>query len=146
GKPAYIILKMNSLVDEGIINALYRAGKAGVEVKLIVRGICCLIPSDKGKSDNIQAISIVDKFLEHARIYIFANAGKEKMFMGSADMMTRNLDHRVEVCFPILSQHVRDEIRALIDIQLQDNVKARIIDPYQINEIGRASCREIVKS
>jgi polyphosphate kinase len=134
GKPAYIKMKMNSLVDDEIIMKLYQASNAGVKVDLIVRGICCLVPGIARQSQNIHAISIVDKYLEHARIYIFCNDGKEKMFMGSADMMTRNLDNRVEVCFPILSAHIREELNALIDIQLSDNTKSRILDAYQINE------------
>ena len=134
GLPAYIIMKMNSLVDEEIIKKLYQASNAGVRIDLIVRGICCLVPGVEKQSANIHAISIIDKYLEHARVYIFCNGGKEKMFMGSADMMTRNLDNRVEVCFPLLSPHVREEISAMIRIQLSDNTKARILDPYQINE------------
>lgn len=134
GKQAYIIMKMNSLVDTEVIDKLYEASKAGVRVDLIIRSICCLVPGEKGKSENINAISIVDKFLEHARIYIFANGGREKMYMGSADMMTRNLDHRVEVVFPVLSREVQDELNNLIRIQLSDNSKARILDPFQINE------------
>ncbi len=134
GLKAYIIMKMNSLVDTELIEKLYDASRAGVRIDLIVRGICCLTPGVKGQSENIHAISIVDKFLEHARIYIFANGGKEQMYMGSADMMTRNLDSRIEVCFPILSNHIKEELRELINIQLSDNTKARILDAYQINE------------
>jgi polyphosphate kinase len=134
GKEAYVLMKMNSLVDLEIIEKLYTASNAGVRIDLIVRGICCLVPGVKGKSENIHAISIVDKFLEHARIYVFGNAGKELMFMGSADMMTRNLDNRIEVCFPVLSPQVREEVRQMLDIQLSDNCKARVLDAYQINE------------
>lgn len=134
GKPAYVIMKMNSLTDPEIIEKLYEASKAGVKVSLIVRSINCLLAGVKGISENIEAISIVDKYLEHARIYIFGNAGKEKMYMGSADMMTRNLDSRVEVVFPILKPYIAEELRALIDIQLKDNSKARILDEFQINE------------
>ena len=134
GKPAFIIMKMNSLVDTEMINKLYEASQAGVRIDLIIRGVCCLTAGVKGLSENIHAISIVDKYLEHARIYVFGNAGKSEMYMGSADMMTRNLDHRIEVCFPILSQEVKDEINMLLQIQLSDNCKARILDPYQINE------------
>ena len=134
GKPAYVIMKMNSLVDNDVIEKLYDASRAGVRVDLIVRGICCLVPGVKGQSEHIHAISIVDKYLEHARIYIFGNGGKELMYMGSADMMTRNLDNRIEVCFPVLDPNVREEINALINIQLSDNTKARILDAYQINE------------
>ncbi len=134
GKPAYIIMKMNALVDVEIIQKLYEAGKAGVKINLIVRSILCMSPGVKGLSENISAISIVDKYLEHARVYIFANGGKEKMFMGSADMMTRNLDSRVEVVFPVYSKHVQEEIMAMINIQLSDNTKSRILDEFQINE------------
>ncbi|MEZ4805463.1 MAG: polyphosphate kinase 1 [Bacteroidia bacterium] len=134
GKPAYIIMKMNSLVDNEIIEKLYTANRAGVRIDLIIRGICCLVPGVKGYSENIHAVSIVDKYLEHARIYVFGNAGKELMYMGSADMMTRNLDNRVEVIFPVLDKGVKEEINTLIQIQLSDNSKARILDAYQINE------------
>lgn len=134
GKTAYIIMKMNSLVDDGIIAKLYEASKAGVKINLIVRGICCLVPGVTGQSEHIHAISLVDKFLEHARVYIFGNGGKELMFMGSADMMTRNLDHRVEICFPVLDKEVREELRTMIDLQLRDNCKARVLDAFQINE------------
>ena len=134
GKEAYIIMKMNSLVDLEIIDKLYTASNAGVRIDLIVRGICCLVPGVKGKSENINAISIVDKFLEHARVYVFANAGRERIYMGSADMMTRNLDNRIEVCFPVISPDIKHEIKKMLSIQMSDNAKARILDAYQINE------------
>jgi polyphosphate kinase len=134
GKEAYIIMKMNSLVDLEIIDKLYTASNAGVRIDLIVRGICCLVPGIKGKSENINAISIVDKFLEHARVYVFANAGRERIYMGSADMMTRNLDNRIEVCFPVISPDIKHEIKKMLSIQMSDNAKARILDAYQINE------------
>lgn len=143
GKPAYIIMKMNALVDVEIIQKLYEAGKAGVKINLIVRSILCMSPGVKGLSENISAISIVDKYLEHARVYIFANGGKEKMFMGSADMMTRNLDSRVEVVFPVYSKHVQEEVMAMINIQLSDNTKARILDEFQINEYKPSSLPKI---
>lgn len=143
GKNAYIKMKMNSLVDEEIIRKLYQASNAGVRIDLIIRGICCLVPGVTRQSENIHAISIVDKYLEHARVYIFCNAGREKMYMGSADMMTRNLDNRVEVCFPVLSPSIREEINAMMNIQLSDNTKARILDPYQINEYRRAAIPRI---
>lgn len=143
GKPAYIIMKMNALVDVEMIQKLYEAGKAGVKIDLIVRSILCLSPGVKGLSENIRAISIVDKYLEHARIYIFANGGKEKMYMGSADMMTRNLDSRVEVVFPVYSKLVQEELSALINIQLSDNTKARILDEFQINEYKPVSLPKI---
>jgi polyphosphate kinase len=134
GKKAYIIMKMNSLVDLEIIDKLYDASRAGVKIDLIIRGICCLVPGVNNQSKTINVISIVDKFLEHARIYIFGNLGNEKIYMGSADLMTRNLDYRIEVCFPLLDNEVKNDIRSLITIQLKDNTKARIIDQYQIND------------
>jgi polyphosphate kinase len=125
GQTAYIILKMNSLVDPDMIFKLYEASCAGVKIKLIVRGVCCLVPGVKGLSEHIEVISIIDRFLEHSRIYIFGNQGNEKMYLSSADWMTRNLSHRIEVAFPILSADLRREIRDMIDLQLNDNVKAR---------------------
>ena len=134
GNPAYIKFKMNSLVDEQMIDKLYEASRAGVKVDLIIRGICCLNPDFSSVKNQINIISIVDKFLEHARIYIFGNGGKEKIYMGSADLMTRNIDNRVEVTFPILDSNIKNDLRALFDIQQSDNTKARIIDTYQIND------------
>ena len=134
GKPAYMILKVNSLADEGIVGKLYEASNAGVKIRLIVRGICCLIPGVPGFSENIKVISIIDKFLEHARVFIFGNNGKEEMFLSSADLMTRNFEHRVEVGFPVLDNEVRQEIKDIIDFQLQDNVKARDITKLHNNK------------
>jgi polyphosphate kinase len=134
GKPAYLIFKVNSLADEGIVEKLYDASNAGVKIKLIVRGICCLIPGVKGFSENITVISIIDKFLEHARVFIFGNNGKEEMFLSSADLMSRNFEHRVEVGFPVLDKDVKQEIRDIIDFQLQDNVKARDITRLNNNK------------
>lgn len=134
GKPAYLIFKVNSLADEGLVAKLYEASNAGVKVKLIVRGICCLVPGVPGYSENITVISIVDKFLEHARLFIFGNQGKELMYLSSADLMTRNLVHRVEVGFPILDKDVKQELREIIELQLQDNVKARDINKQNNNK------------
>ena len=133
GVPAWMILKMNSLEDRRMIQKLYEASEAGVKVRLIIRGICCLVPGVEGLSSNIEVTSIVDRFLEHARVYIFANGGNEEMYLASADFMTRNLDRRVEVVFPIKDDSARAEIRKVIDLQLEDNVKARIIDEHQTN-------------
>ena len=125
-----IVAKMNSLVDPEIIQALYRASQAGVQIDLIVRGICCLRPGLPGVSDNIRVRSIVDRFLEHSRIYYFANNGDDEVYCGSADWMPRNFFHRVEVVFPVeepaLKSRVRDEI---LGVAWRDNVKARIILP-----------------
>jgi polyphosphate kinase len=133
GKNAYMILKMNSLADEQMIKKLYDASAAGVKIQLIIRGMCTLVPGVEGVSENIEVISIIDKFLEHARVWIFANGGDEKIFLASADLMTRNLDHRVEVGFPILDENIRREIREIIDIQLRDNTKAREINQFNNN-------------
>ncbi|HTD41224.1 MAG TPA: polyphosphate kinase 1, partial [Mucilaginibacter sp.] len=107
GKPAYMIFKMNSLADEQIIAKLYQASNAGVKIKMIVRGMCCLVPGMKGFSENIEVISIVDKYLEHARIHIYCNGGKELIYLTSADFMTRNIDNRVEVGFPIYDEELK---------------------------------------
>jgi polyphosphate kinase len=128
GKTAYIIAKMNSLIDEQIIRKLYEAGKAGVQIDLIVRGICGIVPGIAGLSDNIRVRSIIDRFLEHARVYIFANGGHEKIYLASADWMTRNLHHRIESGFPIFDEEIKKEIRHIIKLQLIDNIKARVID------------------
>jgi polyphosphate kinase len=133
-KKAYLILKVNSLADEGVIEKLYEASNAGVQVKLIVRGICCLVPGVPGFSENITVISIIDKFLEHARVFIFGNNGKEEMYLSSADLMSRNFEHRVEVGFPVLDELVKNEIRDIIEFQLQDNVKARDITKLNNNK------------
>jgi len=127
GKPAAIIAKMNSLVDPQIIDELYLAGRAGVRIQLIIRGICCLRPGVPGLSDNIRVISIIDRFLEHARIYIFANAGQREYFLASADWMSRNLDRRIEVAFPLYDPALQQQVQEMIDTQLNDNVKARVL-------------------
>ncbi|MGS2727610.1 polyphosphate kinase 1 [Psychroserpens sp. BH13MA-6] len=133
GKKARIILKMNSLQDKELIELLYQASNAGVKIKLIIRGICCLIPGIKNQSENITIISILDRFLEHSRVYIFGNNSKEIMYIGSADWMTRNLDHRIEVLVPILDEDIKKTLRKMIDLQLNDTVKARYIDRAQQN-------------
>ncbi|WP_282080590.1 polyphosphate kinase 1 [Aquimarina algiphila] len=139
GKEAYIILKLNSLQDHKMIDLLYEANNAGVRIRLIVRGICCLVPGIEGQSEHIYITSIVDRFLEHGRVYIFANDGNEKMYMGSADWMTRNLDHRIEVITPILDKDVYSRIRKMIQFQLDDTIKARIIDQDQKNNYVTSS-------
>ncbi|MDX1472257.1 MAG: polyphosphate kinase 1, partial [Flavobacteriaceae bacterium] len=128
GKEGLIVLKMNSLEDERMINLLYKANNAGVKIRLIVRGICCLVPGIEGQSENILITSVLDRFLEHGRVYLFGNGGYEKLYIGSADWMTRNLTHRIEVITPILDKDHHKTIKNLLEIQLADNVKARIID------------------
>jgi polyphosphate kinase len=136
GKDAKIIMKLNSLVDPAIIAALYEASNSGVEIKLVVRGVCSLIPGVPGLSENIEVRSIVGRFLEHSRLFYFYNDGKEDIYLSSADMMQRNLDRRVEIAFPIENQKLKDELlRTLVKVSLKDNVKARILQPdgsYQL--------------
>lgn len=138
GKKAYMILKMNSLVDKGMIEKLYEASQAGVQITLIVRGICSLVTEIEGYSDNIKAYSIVDKYLEHARVFIFCNNGNEKIYITSADWMSRNLDSRSEVAVPILDPEVKKQIKDIIDIQLSGNTKVRILDRLQQNLYKKA--------
>lgn len=126
GLPAFIKLKMNSLTDFRMVDKLYEANNAGVKIQLIIRGICCLVPGVKGMSDNIEAISIVDNFLEHSRVYIFGNTGDPKVYIASADFMTRNLDERVEVTCPIYDKNVKAELIESFDLGWKGNVKARI--------------------
>jgi len=141
GKKAYITLKMNSLVDVDMIKLLYRASKNGVKIKLLVRGICSLVPGIKGVSDNIQAISIVDKFLEHSRIFVFYNNGDELYYISSADWMVRNLDHRVEVTCPVYDKSLQDELRDFLKIQWKDNVKARQHDELLKNRYRKTRAK-----
>jgi polyphosphate kinase len=146
GKKAEIILKVNSLQDKKIINKLYQASNSGVQVKIIVRGICCLIPGIKGISENIEAISIIDRFLEHSRIYIFYNGGKRKYFVASADWMQRNLNRRIEVAFPVYSKQIKAILQNIINIQLNDTVKARLIDKSLKNSYRQTESAEKIRS
>lgn len=128
GRTAWMMIKMNSLEDQAMIDKLYEASQAGVQIQLIIRGICCLVPGVPGLSDNIEAISIIDRFLEHARVYYFANGGQEELYLASADWMTRNLDRRVEVVFPIYDPLHKQELVKMLHIQWADNVKARVLN------------------
>lgn len=127
GKKAHIIVKINSLVDKEIIDALYKASKAGVKIECIVRGICCLKPGVPSVSENITVRSIVGRFLEHSRIFYFYNDGEDAIYLSSADWMNRNLDRRVEIMFPVEEEQSRNKIKHYLDICLSDNVKARIL-------------------
>ena len=129
GKEGHIIAKMNSLCDPDIISALYAASAAGVKIELIVRGICCLKTGIEGVSENITVRSIVGNFLEHARIFYFYNNGAEEVYMGSADWMPRNLIRRVEIVFPVLDPEVKKQVMHIVEIQLEDTLKARILQP-----------------
>jgi len=146
GKHAEIILKLNSLEDKKMIKKLYQASQAGVKINLIVRGICCLVPGLKDLSENIEVISIIDRFLEHTRIYIFHNNGDKKYFLSSADWMKRNLSRRIEVAFPIYDKEIQKQIQKVINLQLNDNQKARIIDQKQTNKYKAAIEGKMIRS
>lgn len=130
--PGRIILKMNSLTDKKLIKALFKASAAGVQIDMIIRGICCLRPGIPGVSENIRVRSIVDRFLEHARIFYFQNGGDEQVYLSSADWMTRNMERRVEIMFPVEVESLKKRVKEILNIQLQDNVKARVLDSQGI--------------
>jgi polyphosphate kinase len=134
GKEAWIIIKLNHLVDQSMISKLYKASKFGVKIKLIIRGICSVACGVPGISENIEGVSIVDKYLEHFRLFVFANNKNNLFFTSSGDWMTRNLDFRCEVAVPIYSEEIKKTLKDLIDIQLSGNTKARILDANLINE------------
>jgi len=146
GKPAAIILKMNSLSDEELIALLSDAVKAGVELRLIVRGIFCMFSENKKYIIPVKAISIIDEYLEHARVFIFHNGGKEKVFISSADWMVRNIDHRVEATCPILDEDIKRVLKNILQIQLSDNVKARILDNDLSNRYVREKNQKRIRS
>ena len=129
GRPARVVAKVNALVDRALIDELYAASQAGVQVDLIVRGICCLRPGVPGLSERIRVISIIDRYLEHARIFHFGNGGDAEYWLASADWMPRNLDHRLEIAFPILDPRHQAQIREVLEVQLADTVKAWRIRP-----------------
>jgi polyphosphate kinase len=134
GKPAWMIIKTNNLVDKKLVNRLYDASEAGVKVDIIVRGICTLIPGMPKKSENIRAIRIVDRFLEHSRMFVFCNDDNPEYFIGSADLMERNLDQRFEVIVPIKNPVLCQQIWDILQLQLSDNIKARLISATRPNE------------
>jgi polyphosphate kinase len=136
-KPASIIVKLNSISDWPLIEQLYEAASAGVQISLIVRGIFCAVPDQKKFRNHIQAISIVDEYLEHARVMIFHNNGAAQIYLSSADWMVRNLDHRIEAAVPIFDEQIKQELQSIIQIQLNDNVKARVHDNEQSNQYVR---------
>jgi polyphosphate kinase len=146
GRPARIVAKMNSLVDPDVIAELYAASAAGVSIDLIVRGICCLRPGVPGLSDRIRVRSIVDRYLEHARIFHFANGGAGEYLLASADWMPRNFDHRVEIAFPIVDEALQERVHAVLDMQLADTVKARLIGPDGTSTRVRADGTPPVRS
>jgi polyphosphate kinase len=146
GFPASIILKMNSLQDVPMVKKLYEASQAGVRVQLIIRGICCVVPGVKGLSENIEAVSIVDRFLEHARVFIFHHSGEDRIYLSSADWMERNLTYRVETAFPIYDVEIKRQIQDIVDIQLKDNVKARLLDKDMSNTYHRSDAAIATRS
>lgn len=139
GKSAFIKLKMNSISSYKMVDKLYEASQAGVKIQMIVRGICCLVPGVKGISENIEVISIIDKFLEHTRLYIFCNNDDNKVYISSADWMTRNIDNRVEVSCPIYQEDIKQELLDIYDICWSDNVKARVVDKSQKNQYRKTN-------
>lgn len=146
GRKAKITLKLNSIQDESMIAKLYQASKAGVEINLIIRGICCLAPGIKGLSENIHGISIVDRFLEHSRVLVFHHKGEELIYLSSADWMVRNLSYRVETAFPIYHPEIKKDILEYINLQLMDNVKARILDKSMSNKYYHNNSELAVRS
>ncbi|MDF7648877.1 polyphosphate kinase 1 [Candidatus Pantoea formicae] len=145
-KPAGITLKINNLVDNGLVDRLYAASSAGVKINLLVRGMCSLIPDLPGISENIRITSIVDRYLEHDRVYIFESGGEKKVYLSSADWMTRNIDHRIEVAVAILDPRVKQRILDIITILLSDTVKARIVDKELSNRYVSRGNRKKVRS
>ena len=144
GLPSGIKLKINNITNYKLVDKLYEASKAGVKVKMIVRGICCLVPGIEGLSENIKVISIVDKFLEHPRVYIFENAGNRKIYLSSADWMTRNIENRVEVGCPIYDKDLQQEILDIFYISWKDNIKARVVNKSPQNKIVTPSKDEFI--
>ena len=144
GLPSGIKLKINNITNYKLVDKLYEASQAGVKVKMIVRGICCLVPGIEGLSENIKVISIVDKFLEHPRVYIFENAGNRKIYLSSADWMTRNIENRVEVGCPIYDKDLQQEILDIFYISWNDNIKARVVNKSPQNKIVTPSKDEFI--
>lgn len=146
GRQAAVTLKINSLEDDEMIHLLYKASKAGVKIKLIIRGISCIVAGQKKISENIDAISIVDRFLEHARVFIFHHAGKEKVFLSSADFMERNLSFRIETAFPLLDVPLKNKVMHLVNLQWKDTVKARSLNWNSLNEYRKKSKSTAIRS
>jgi polyphosphate kinase len=145
-KPAGIFIKVNNLDDRKIIEKLYEANEAGVDIKLIIRGMCSLKPNYSNQFKNIKVISIVDKYLEHSRIFIFNNNNDEIFYISSADLMLRNLDRRIEVTCPIYDKDIQSEIKHFLDIQWKDNVKARVVNNKQNNKLRHLNSDTPIRS
>lgn len=146
GQPSGITLKINNLVDRDLINRLYAAGQAGVPIQMIIRGMCALRPGVPGLSDNIQVISVIDRFLEHPRVMVFHNRGNPQLFISSADWMSRNIDGRIEVGTPIYDERLKQRILDILQLQLSDTCKARVIDADQSNQYVKRGNRRKVRS
>ncbi|EKB16675.1 polyphosphate kinase 1 [Aeromonas veronii] len=146
GQPSGIILKINNLVDKDLINRLYAAGQAGVPIQMIIRGMCALRPGVPGLSDNIKVISIIDRFLEHPRVMMFHNKGNPQLYISSADWMSRNIDGRIEVGTPIYDERLKQRIMDILELQLSDTCKARVIDADQQNEYVKRGNRRKIRS
>ncbi|MEA9418238.1 polyphosphate kinase 1 [Aeromonas caviae] len=146
GQPSGITLKINNLVDRDLINRLYAAGQAGVPIQMIIRGMCALRPGVPGLSDNIRVISIIDRFLEHPRVMVFHNKGNPQLYISSADWMSRNIDGRIEVGTPIYDERLKQRILDILELQLSDTCKARVIDADQKNEYVKRGNRRKVRS
>ncbi len=134
---ARMILKMNGIDHRKMIDKLYEASRKGVQIDLLVRGICCLVPGKK-YSKNITVTRLVDRFLEHARVFVFFNGGDPEIYMASADWMNRNLDRRIELGFPVYEKEIKKEVLAILDLQLKDNTKARILDS-ELNNLPKSA-------
>ena len=146
GKEAWVFIKLNNLTEEGIVKKIMEAGNAGVQVRLIIRGSCVIAPDQLGVSKNIQMISVIDRFLEHSRVFIFCNKGKELYYISSADWMNRNFDHRIEVAVPIVDKKLQEELRNMLEIQWNDNTKARLISYSVPNQYRRNDLPTKVRS
>lgn len=146
GKRAYIKVKINHITDPDIISKLYEASAEGVEIELLVRGNCSLVPGVEGMSEHIRIVGIIDRYLEHSRIFIFGNGGDEKVFLGSADWMPRNLDHRIEVVTPVFNEQIKKELIRIVDYGLRDNVAGRIVDGKGSNAFNPGLSSEAFRS
>jgi polyphosphate kinase len=143
GKKAFIYMKLNNITDSDIINHLYKASNAGVNIRIIARGMISLVPGIKKVSENIKAIGIVDRFLEHSRFMIFCNGGDEECYLSSADMMTRNIEHRIEVTCPVFDKNLRNELKEIFEIQWSDNVKARKLEASLSNKFVKNDKKQV---
>ncbi|HBT77518.1 MAG TPA: hypothetical protein DEB39_11500 [Planctomycetaceae bacterium] len=141
GREAWAIVKLNNLVDRAIVDKMYEASRAGVRIQCVIRGMCVLVPGLEELSENITAVRIVDRYLEHARVLVFANDGKPEYFMGSADWMSRNFDNRVEVTTPVFDPDIREELMRILQIQLADNVKASPVNGSRTSVVSKKKLR-----